>query len=122
MFWVGTSNNKKMPYGTIQSAPMFVQYLEPAQPRHPLPVVLVHGGGGQMVHYMGLGGHVGLGASLRAGGLQGVSRRSSRVTVDRSYHPDALGEIGPLVTYDLLTRDTRDVGACTEQTVAWHDG
>jgi pimeloyl-ACP methyl ester carboxylesterase len=22
------------------------------------------------------------------------------------YHPDALGEIGPLVTYDLLTRDT----------------
>jgi pimeloyl-ACP methyl ester carboxylesterase len=24
--------------------------------RHPLPVILVHGGGGQMVHYMGLGG------------------------------------------------------------------
>jgi hypothetical protein len=27
------------------------------------------------------------------------------------YHPDALGEIGPLVTYDLLTRDTGHVGA-----------
>src|SRR6185503_7059796 len=56
MFWVGTSNTRKMPYGTIHQAPMFVQYFEPAQQRHPLPLVLVHGGGGQMVHYFGLGG------------------------------------------------------------------
>ena len=29
MFWVGTSNTKKMPYGTIHEAPMFVQSSSP---------------------------------------------------------------------------------------------
>ena len=33
MFWVGTGNTKKMPYGTIHVAPMYVQYLEPAERR-----------------------------------------------------------------------------------------
>ena len=55
IFWTGTER-KTMPYGTIHVGQMFVQYFEPAQQRHPLPVVLVHGGGGQSVHYMGLGG------------------------------------------------------------------
>ena len=105
IFWVGTTNRKKMPYGTIHTAPMFVQYFEPAQRRHPLPVVLVHGGGGQMVHYMGLGGMSGWAHHFVQAGY-------AVYLVDRPghgrslYHPDALGEIGPLVTYDLLTRDT----------------
>ncbi len=76
IFWTGTER-KTMPYGTIHVGQMFVQYLEPAQQRHPLPVVLVHGGGGQSVHYMGLGGASGLGAPLRAGRLQGVPGRSA---------------------------------------------
>jgi pimeloyl-ACP methyl ester carboxylesterase len=105
IFWVGTSNKKKMPYGTIHVGQMFVQYFEPAQQRHPLPVVLVHGGGGQMVHYMGLGGMSGWAHHFIQAGYKVY-------LVDRPghgrspYHPDALGEIGPLVTYDLLTRDT----------------
>ena len=105
IFWVGTTNTKRMPYGTIHTAPMFVQYLEPAQQRHPLPVVLVHGGGGQMVHYMGLGGMSGWAHHFVQAGYKVY-------LVDRPghgrslYHPDALGDIGPLVTYDLLTRDT----------------
>jgi pimeloyl-ACP methyl ester carboxylesterase len=105
IFWVGTNNTKKMPYGTIHTAPMFVQYLEPAQQRFPLPVVLVHGGGGQMVHYMGLGGMSGWAHHLLQAGFKVY-------LVDRPghgrslYHPDALGDIGPLVTYDLITRDT----------------
>jgi pimeloyl-ACP methyl ester carboxylesterase len=103
-FWVGT-DHKTMPYGTIEVAPMFVQKIEPAQPRHPLPIVLVHGGGGQMVHYMGLGGGSGWAHHFVQAGY-------TVYLVDRPghgrslYHPDALGEIGPLVTYDLLTRDT----------------
>jgi pimeloyl-ACP methyl ester carboxylesterase len=105
MFWVGTGNTKKMPYGTIHTAPMFVQFLEPAQQRYPLPVILVHGGGGQMVHYMGLGGMSGWAHHFVQAGYKVY-------LVDRPghgrsmYHPDALGDIGPLVTYDLLTRDT----------------
>jgi pimeloyl-ACP methyl ester carboxylesterase len=105
IFWVGTSNKKKMPYGTIHVGQMFVQYFEPAERRHPLPVILVHGGGGQMVHYMGLGGMSGWAHHFIQAGYKVY-------LVDRPghgrspYHPDALGEIGPLVTYDLLTRDT----------------
>jgi pimeloyl-ACP methyl ester carboxylesterase len=105
IFWVGTSNTKKMPYGTIHTAPMFVQFFEPAQQRHPLPVVLVHGGGGQMVHYFGLGGMSGWAHHFVQAGYKVY-------LVDRPghgrslFHPDALGEMGPLVTYDLLTRDT----------------
>jgi pimeloyl-ACP methyl ester carboxylesterase len=105
IFWVGTSNKKKMQYGTIHVGQMFVQYLEPAQQRFPLPVVLVHGGGGQMVHYMGLGGMSGWAHHFVQAGYKVY-------LVDRPghgrspYHPDALGDIGPLVTYDLLTRDS----------------
>jgi len=104
IFWVGT-DKKTMPYGTIHVGQMFVQYLEPAEVRHPVPVLLVHGGGGQMVHYMGLGGASGWAHHFLQAGYKVY-------LVDRPghgrspYHPDALGEIGPLVTYDLLTRDT----------------
>jgi pimeloyl-ACP methyl ester carboxylesterase len=104
IFWVGT-DKKKMPYGTIHVGQMFVQYLEPADVRHPIPVLLVHGGGGQMVHYMGLGGASGWAHHFVQAGYKVY-------LVDRPghgrspFHPDALGEIGPLVTYDLLTRDT----------------
>jgi pimeloyl-ACP methyl ester carboxylesterase len=105
IFWTGTER-KSMPYGTIHVGQMFVQYFEPAELRHPLPVLLVHGGGGQMVHYMGLGGASGWAHHFVQAGYKVY-------LVDRPghgrspYHPDALGEIGPLVTYDLITRDTR---------------
>ena len=104
IFWTGTER-KTMPYGTIHVGQMFVQYLEPAQQRHPLPVLLVHGGGGQSVHYMGLGGASGWAHHFVQAGYKVY-------LVDRPghgrspFHPDALGEIGPVVTYDLLTRDT----------------
>lgn len=103
VFWVGMKH-RKMPYGTIHVGQMFVQYLEPAELRYPVPIVLVHGGGGQMLHYMGLGGMSGWAHHLVQAGYKVY-------LVDRPghgrppYHPDALGPIGPLVTYDLLTRD-----------------
>jgi pimeloyl-ACP methyl ester carboxylesterase len=103
-FWIGTEH-KTMPYGTIEVGPMFVQKIEPAQPRYPLPVLLVHGGGGQMVHYMGLNGLSGWAHHFVQAGytVYLVDRPGHGRSV---YHPDALGEIGPLVTYDLLTRDS----------------
>ena len=35
---------------------MFVQYMIPAEKRYPYPIVMVHGGGAQGTHMMGLGG------------------------------------------------------------------
>ena len=103
-FWVG-AEHKKMPYGTILAGQMYVQYLIPAQVRHPYPVVLVHGGTGQMLHYMGEGdGH--------AGWAHYYVQAGYRVyLVDRPghgrapYHPDALGPIGSQPTYDVIVPD-----------------
>src|SRR5262249_44498010 len=66
-FWVGLERKKielppfpntkgKAPAepqnATILAGQMFVQYLKPAQKKHNVSVVLVHGGGGQGTHYM----------------------------------------------------------------------
>jgi pimeloyl-ACP methyl ester carboxylesterase len=102
-FWVGTEH-KKMPYGTILSGQMYVQYFIPQQVRHPYPVVLVHGGGGSMLHYMGVDG--------KAGWMHYYLQEGYRVyLVDRPghgrapYHPDALGPMAPMVTYQTVTGD-----------------
>jgi pimeloyl-ACP methyl ester carboxylesterase len=103
-FWVGTEV-KKMPYGNIVAGQMYVQYLFPQNVRHPYPVVLVHGGGGQGTHYMGLG-------HGKPGWAQYYLQEGYKVyLVDRPghgrapYHPDALGPIGPLLTFDTVTGD-----------------
>jgi pimeloyl-ACP methyl ester carboxylesterase len=97
-FWVGTEH-KSMPYGTIVSGQMYVQYLIPARVRHQYPVVLVHGATGQMLHYMGSGDGL-------AGWAHYYVQEGYRVyLVDRPgqgrspYHPDALGPIGPHPLY-----------------------
>ncbi|HSP70713.1 MAG TPA: alpha/beta fold hydrolase [Bryobacteraceae bacterium] len=88
-FWVGVQR-KQMPYGTISQGQMFVQYMIPAERRYPLPVVMVHGGGGQGTHMMGIGGRPGwVHYFVQAGyAVYWVDRPS----YGRSpYHPDALG-------------------------------
>jgi pimeloyl-ACP methyl ester carboxylesterase len=100
-FWIGTER-KEMPYGTIAGAASFVQYLIPADVRYPLPVVLVHGGSAQMLHYMGSGD----GASGWAHHF--VQAGYKVYLVDRPghgrgvYHPETLGPIGPIPTYEEL--------------------
>jgi pimeloyl-ACP methyl ester carboxylesterase len=103
-FWVGTEH-KKMPYGTILAGQMYVQYLIPAQVRHPYPVILVHGGTGQMLHYMG-------GGNGQAGWAHYYVQAGYRVyLIDRPghgrapYHPDALGPIGAQPTYEMIVPD-----------------
>ena len=103
-FWVGVER-KQMNYGVIAGAPMYVQYLIPSEVRHALPIVLVHGGSGQMLHYMGAGG----GAS---GWAHYYIQAGYKVyLVDRAghgrcvYHPDALGAINPQPTYEQLLPD-----------------
>ncbi|HEV8415937.1 MAG TPA: hypothetical protein VGQ49_20260 [Bryobacteraceae bacterium] len=88
-FWIGIQR-KQMPYGTIAQGQMFVQYMIPAEKRHALPVVMVHGGGGQGTHMMGIGGRPGwVHYFVQAGySVYWLDRPS----YGRSpYHPDALG-------------------------------
>jgi pimeloyl-ACP methyl ester carboxylesterase len=88
-FWVGIQR-KQMSYGAIALGQMYVQYMIPAERRHPYPVVMVHGGGGQGTHMMGIGGRPGwVHYFVQAGySVYWLDRPS----YGRSpYHPDALG-------------------------------
>jgi pimeloyl-ACP methyl ester carboxylesterase len=88
-FWVGVGR-KRMPYGTIAQGQMFVQYMIPAEKRYPYPVILIHGGGAQGTHMMGLGRRPGwVHYFVQAGySVYWLDRPS----YGRSpYHPDALG-------------------------------
>ena len=105
-FWVGVER-RETDYGVIAGPAMYVQYLEPAELRHALPVVLVHGGTGQMLHYMGAGDGV-------AGWAHFYVQAGYRVyLVDRPghgrcvYHPDALGDITPTPTYEQILPDVQ---------------
>lgn len=87
-FWVGVQR-KTVPYGTIPMGQMFVQYMKPAEKTRPLPVVMVHGGGGQGTHMMGIGRRPGWVHFFVQNGydVYWVDRPSfGRAT----YHPEAL--------------------------------
>jgi len=88
-FWVGVQR-KKMTYGTIPMGQTYVQYMIPAEKKHPYPIVMVHGGGGQGMHMMGIG--------RRPGWVHYFVQAGYAVYwIDRPgfgrspYHPDALG-------------------------------
>jgi pimeloyl-ACP methyl ester carboxylesterase len=88
-FWIGVQR-KTMPYGTIALGQMFVQYMIPAEKRYPYPVVMVHGGGGQGTHMMGIGGRPGWVHYFVQSGYSVYWL--DRPSYGRSpYHPDALG-------------------------------
>jgi pimeloyl-ACP methyl ester carboxylesterase len=98
-FWVGV-RRKATAYGTVAEGQTFVQYLVPARRRHPYPIVLVHGGGGQGTHWMGEGDGVPGWAHyyLQAGyavyllDCPGYGRSPE--------HPDATGTTGTLRTIE----------------------
>jgi pimeloyl-ACP methyl ester carboxylesterase len=103
-FWIGAEIQKKE-YGTVVVGQMYVQYLIPEQIRHPLPVVLVHGGGGQMTHYMGLDGNAGWAHYYVQAGYQVY-------LIDRPGHGrspvslEALGPLGALPMHAGIAADT----------------
>jgi pimeloyl-ACP methyl ester carboxylesterase len=102
-FWVG-AGRRRTEAGTAPEAAMYVQYQIPAGVRHPLPVVMVHGGGGQGTDYLSTpDGRPGWATRFLQSGY-------AVYVVDRPghgrspYHPDVLGPItGPPPTYEFLT-------------------
>ena len=102
-FWAGAEVQKR-DYGTAVFGQMYVQYLIPQEIRQPLPIVLVHGGGGQMTHYMGLDGNAGWAHYYAQAGYQVYM-------VDRPGHGrspvslDMLGPIGNLPMHAGISRD-----------------
>ncbi len=103
-FWTGTEH-KKMPYGTILRGQMYVEYFIPKEVRSKYPIVLVHGGGGSMLHYMGVNGMAGWAHYyIQAGYPVYLVDRPGHGRAP--YHPDALGPISACPTYGQITRDT----------------
>jgi pimeloyl-ACP methyl ester carboxylesterase len=93
-FWVG-AERVDGPFGTVVRAPMYVQWEAPARERRPYPIVLVHGGGGQGLDWLGTpDGRPGWATLL-------VEQGYAIYVVDRpghgrsSYHPDVIGPMGP---------------------------
>jgi alpha-beta hydrolase superfamily lysophospholipase len=88
-FWVGVQR-KTMPYGIIAQGQMYVQYMIPTELKHPYPVVMTHGGGGQGCHMMGIGRRPGFVHYFVQAGY--AVYWLDRPSYGRSpYHPDALG-------------------------------
>ncbi len=50
-FWVGV-RRRVTGHGTVPTDHMFVQYQIPVHRRHPFPIVMVHGGGGQGLDFL----------------------------------------------------------------------
>jgi pimeloyl-ACP methyl ester carboxylesterase len=95
-FWVG-GQRQDTEVGPTLRAQMYVEYWIPQDLRHPWPIVMVHGGGGQGLDFLGT-------ADGREGWVHWFVRRGHAVyVVDRPghgrspFHPDALGPMSPLL-------------------------
>ena len=100
-FWVGVTREEK-PYGLIAAGQMFVQYQVPANLRDTPPIVMVHGGGGQGLDFLGT-------PDGRPGWATFFLRQGYPVyVVDRQalgrspYHPDVYGPLGRPPSYEAM--------------------
>lgn len=88
--WIETAS------GPAVRGQTYVEYWIPSDLRHPTPLILVHGGGGQGLEFLGT-------ADARPGWVQWfVSQGHPVYVIDRPghgrspHHPDAMGSMGPL--------------------------
>ncbi|MFI5586470.1 alpha/beta fold hydrolase [Amycolatopsis sp. NPDC051758] len=98
-FWV-PGERVRTEYGTVQRAPLFVQWEAPPGEAHPVPLVLVHGGGGQGTDWTGTpDGRPGWATRFVEAGF-------AVYVVDRCghgrspYHPDVVGPMGAPFPYE----------------------
>src|SRR5215475_10748195 len=100
-FWVG-GQRLETAVGPTLRAQMYVEYWIPQELRHPWPLVMVHGGGGQGLDFLGT-------ASGREGWVHWFVRRGYAVyVVDRPGHgrapycPEVLGPMSGLPPTEFL--------------------
>jgi len=100
-FCVG-GEHRDSPVGPVLRAPMYVEYWIPQDLRHPWPLVMVHGGGGQGLDFLGT-------ADGREGWVHWFVRAGFAVyVVDRPghgrapFHPEILGEMMPPTEVSFL--------------------
>jgi len=100
-FWVNVET-QAAPHGTVPNGQMYVEHLHPSEATRPYPVVLIHGGGGQGLDWLGT-------PDGRPGWAQGLVKAGFEVyVIDRPghgrspYHPDLLGPMFPPPTYEFL--------------------
>jgi pimeloyl-ACP methyl ester carboxylesterase len=100
-FWVG-GERCETSSGPMLRAQMYVEYWIPQALTHRLPLVLVHGGGGQGLDFLGT-------ADGREGWTHWFVRQGYAVyVVDRPghgrapFHPDTLGPMSPLLPTSFL--------------------
>lgn len=99
-FWVGMERTAT-DHGTALTGQMYVQYQTPADVRRPYPVVMVHGGGGQGLDYLGTpDGRPGWATAFLSWGWEVY-------VVDRPacgrapYHPDLEDSVAPAPTLEF---------------------
>jgi len=100
-FWAG-GERRDTPAGPTLRAQMYVEYWIPQDLRHGWPIVMIHGGGGQGLDFLGT-------ADGREGWVHWFVRQGYAVyVVDRPghgrspFHPDALGPMSPLLPTAFL--------------------
>lgn len=101
-FWVGVGPESLPGGGLGARGPMYVRWEAPVTVTHQLPVVLVHGGGGQGLDYLGT-------PDGRPGWAELLVEQGHIVyVVDRpghgrsAFHPDALGAMAPRLPEEAL--------------------
>jgi len=100
-FFVGIERTAQ-PFGTTPRGQMYVQWECPLEQKHPYPIVMIHGGGGQGTDWLGApDGRPGWAAMfLKAGYKVYVVDRPGHGRSPR--HPDVLGRMSMPVSYELV--------------------
>jgi pimeloyl-ACP methyl ester carboxylesterase len=101
-FWTGLER-KETPGGTVPAGQAYVEYFIPVALTRPWPILMLHGGGGQGLDYLGTpDGREGWAKYfVRAGHAVYVMDRPGHGRAPN--HPDALGPMGPLGAYEFIS-------------------
>ncbi len=119
-FWLGVKRAELARGTVINGAQAYVEYQIPARVRHPYPIVIIHGGGGQGLDWMGT-------PDGRRGWSTHFLEQGYKVyVVDRPghgrspYHTELHGPYRPAATYENMERQFSAPEKSPNKTVTAH--